>query len=483
MPRKWLRSFMVVTLIVSMTFALGGCFGRIGDWFRGPSLDSEYEQGIAEVFNRLLEEHYSEPTSEQLFEGALRGMFTSLEDPYSRFMNAEEYAQYQADREETFVGIGIRVQNLEETVFVIDVYEGSPAEEAGIMPGDVITHVDGEDYRGRMFNAVVQAVLGEVGTEVEIGVQRAGAEDTLFMRMKREVIATPSATFETIEVNHKHIGVLNVMSFGPTTHQTVDQKIQSFEEGPHDGLIIDLRNNPGGALNTLVKMLDLFLSSDASSPFFTIDVRDPSQADGWDTNVFHGTEGGERDYPIVILVNGFSASASEVFAAVMHEYGGHDLVGTTTFGKGTSQFIRQTQSIHQAATQITSGVWCTTDGNRVEGIGYEPNIVVEQSPYFEFLSLFIPEDKSFSFDVVADEVKTAQLILNALGYDIREDGYFDEATKHAMKQFQEASGLAETGILDSHTASYLNQAARQYRQDRSNDLQFAEALHRILNGQ
>ena len=478
---RWGRRLMVVALIVSLMFGMVGCFGRIGDWFTRPSLDSEYEAGIAEVFHRILEEHYSEPTAEQLYEGALRGMFASLEDPYSRFMNAEEFAQYQADREETFVGIGVRVQNIEESVFVIDVYDNSPAERAGIIPGDVITHVDGEDYRGRMFNAVVQAVLGDEGTEVEIGVQRAGAASTFFMTMVREEIDTPSATFETLDVDDQRIGVLNVLSFGPTTHQTVDQKIQTFEQGSHDGLIIDMRNNPGGSLNTLVRMLDLFLSSDASSPFFTIDVRDATQPDGWDTNVFHGTSGGERDYPIVILVNGFSASASEVFAAVMHEYGGHDVVGTTTFGNGTSQFIRQMAAIDGAATQITSGIWYTTDGNLVEGVGYEPSVFIEQNPYFDFLSLYIPEGKTFAHDVVADEVKTAQMILNALGYDVREDGYFDQDTETALKAFQGELFISKSGILDSETAAYLNNAAREFRQDRANDSQFSEALRRILN--
>lgn len=441
-----------------------------------------------EVFDYLLNNHYSEPDAQRLWQGAINGMIGNLDDPFTRYFDEAEFTRYRQGFGESFVGIGVTVENIEEQVVIQTVWPDSPAEQGGLQAGDIITHVDGVDYSNRSFAQTTAVLLGEENTNVEVGFRRAGIDETIFVELTRSVILNPSVVIRTYEANDSLFGHLRIHTFGDQTHNLVRQALDEFEQEGIDGLIIDLRDNGGGNLTTLVSLLDLFLSSEASTlPLFTLQTLENGR---WQDTVYRPENDQSQPYPITVLVNGQSASASEVFAAAMAEYGGYTIIGETTFGKGTLQSSIRMQSIRGDRLNLTIGIWLTPEGNWVHfdggTEGYEPDIIVPQNPAFTMPLIFLRDGEMYENDQVSPRIAMAQNILSVVSdvsnFEGRTDGYFDEATQDALEFIQDLYGLDPTnkGKLTAETAVVLSEMMRDYRSDVLNDRQINAAIDYLI---
>ena len=471
--KKWIG---LVSLI--LVLSLSACTEAPEETEALPSFDQET---FNEVFGHLLDNHYSQPDIDQLWEGAIKGLITSLDDPYTQYLSAAEFRAFQDSLGESFVGIGVLIENINNNVVIRQVFDDSPAEKAGLLPGDVITFIDGVDYTGESYFDKVSAVTGPEGTEVEVGVIRSGLANPVFFTMTRARIQNPTVVVEVFEEAGQTIGYIRVNSFGSQTFFLFNSYLAMLEvDSQIDALIIDLRNNSGGFLSTVNNMLNMFLSSDGL-PMFQIEEWTNGERS---LTPYFATSVDTKDYPVITLINENSASASEVFAAGMLEAGGYDVVGMPSFGKGTMQVPKNLRTTDGDELQASSGRWLTPEGNWINKTGGDfksvmPSVEVAQNPVFSALSIFLEEGEALTFDQVSTQIQNAQIILTALGYNLRQDGYFDQNTVDQVKIYQENNNLSVTGDIDAATAAKLSEALFNYRRNLENDTQLQTAIRML----
>ena len=429
-----------------------------------------------EVMQEITDNHYTQPDEEELWQGAIEGMLESLNDPFSSYFDRDEYDSYQSNFGETYIGVGITVVYQDSIIIVEEVRASGPADGAGIRPNDIIAEVDGVNIQALSFYEAINQIIGEENTEVTIGVIRQGVEELIPLTMTRVLITNSSVTSKLYTEGDKTIGYIEVTTFGDETADLFDTAVATLEESELDGMIIDLRNNGGGHLATVVSMLQQFLV-DNGSEMFSIEYYN----DGvFKREEFMGVQEAKKTYDIVTLVNENSASASEVFASAMKEQGEYTVVGVTTFGKGTMQIDINLSSIEDDLIHLTIGKWITADGNWVHydggTDGVVPNIEVEPTKYETAYKMFLFDEETLVFDTVDYRIKNLQIILNSLEYTVREDGYFDQATKDAVMDFQSLNGLIETGIVDNEFLGFINTHIDTMKADDSFDNQLKTAL-------
>lgn len=439
-------------------------------------LDIGSEETFLLVFAAINEFDESEMTEDDYWMLAMFAVLSSLEDPYSRYVRFEDFAALQQGSQESFVGIGVGVENADNNIRIVHIFPNSPAEGAGIMPGDVITHVDGVDVREASYEMALSLVLGKVDTEVELGIKRPGLASILTLTMIRSVIPTPTAVGELIEVDARLMGYLRINTFGNQTAAITEEILEGFIAAGYEGLIIDVRNNSGGALGTLNALLALFMQGSEDVPFFTIDWVDSDTP-----QKFYSTGEPIVDVPMVLLTNGFSASASEVFASALHERGNVEILGETTFGKGSVQTAFQLGGPLGDYVWLTVGNWFTAAGVNVRGVGYEPSLPVEQNPYLNTPPIFVGETV-YELDDEHELIEVAQRILKALGFGETLDvnGILDSATAAALEAFQAANDMPLSGQLDPQTAVALTTAITAYRNNPDHDDQRQAAIAFLL---
>ncbi len=437
----------------------------------------QYSQALfEEVMELFRNRHYKNLTQEEFYRAAMFGLINALEDPYTSYMTPDEMERFSQRLGEDFVGVGITVENINDNVVVRKVWSGSPAENAGIRPGDRITHIDGVNVENYSYLDTVIVLLGEENTTVEIGVARVNIMDTLFFTMTRTRIPNPSVEYEVFNVDDQVIGYLKINSFGAQTYNLMGSALEDLEDNEHiEGLIIDLRDNGGGFLTAVLNMLDTFLI-EGELPMFS--TRSISGGTAYDFD-YNATGTSLKPYDIVVMINGQSASASEVFAAGMQEKGGYTIIGETSFGKGSMQ--TSVTLSNGSSINVSIGQWFTPTGqwvHRGEGDldGVEPDIYVEQNPYFRAYVMFLQEDETLEFDEVSSQIANLQTILTMYGYDVRTDGYFDLVTENAVKDLQESLDLDITGVVDNTLIAYINEFLINFITNPENDEQLSAAL-------
>ena len=298
-------------------------------------------------------------------DGIIRGYMEGLDDPYSVYYTAEEYASFMEDSEGEYVGVGVQVsQNVDTKIItIVDVFDG-PAKEAGVEAKDVITAVDGEDITGQDIDTVVDKIRGEEGTEVTITVYRSSDAKDHDFTMPRRKVENPTVEYKMLADN---IGYVQISSFYEVTGDQFVNAIEDLESQGMEGMIVDLRDNGGGLLDIAVEMLDYMLP--AGKIVYTEDK------DGNVTSEYNSTDDEQFTKPLAILVNGYSASASEIFAGAIKDYGIGTLVGTTTSGKGIVQ--RMFPLKDGSAIKLTIAKYFTPNGNDIHKIGIVPDVEVE----------------------------------------------------------------------------------------------------------
>lgn len=331
----------------------------------GMSDDEKALQEFIDTYQNILDSYYEDVDSQELIDHAIAGMLSGLDDPYSIYFDEDRSSTFDATLEGSYNGVGLEVYNdTDMNIVVSRVFEGSSAEEAGIEAGDIIKEVDGKDLTGKATTEFSDYTKEKEDDEFQVVYLHDGEEKTA--TLKRKVIIIRSVTSEVLEENDKKIGYIQVDIFSATTYNQFEKAVQKLENEQVEGMIIDLRDNTGGHLSVVTDMLSLFL--DDSHVIYQIEDKDQ-------TTKYYSTGKETKEYPVVILQNGNSASASELFTAAMKEEYGAKVVGTTSYGKGTVQELNTLQDGTQY--KFTTKKWLTPKGNWVHEKGNTPDVEVE----------------------------------------------------------------------------------------------------------
>jgi len=321
-----------------------------------------------EAWNIVHERFVDQPIDDvALVRGAIRGMMDALGDKQTFYMDPIVYESETSSLAGEYEGIGAYVDLDGEFLTIISPIEGSPAEAAGLKPGDAIIAIDGEDMTGSTPEEVRQRVLGEAGTEVKLTVSREGEPEPLEFRITRARIVVPSVTGEMREDG---IAYIDINTFGDKTTGELDTALEAVLRQNPRGIIIDLRNNPGGYLNTAVEVASEFIDDGV--------ILYEQYGDGKRDTFRALGNGRATDLPIVVLINEGSASASEILAGALQDYGRATLVGVQSYGKGSvQQWVPL--SNNEGAARVTIAKWLTPDERAIDGIGLSPEVYVAMS--------------------------------------------------------------------------------------------------------
>lgn len=309
----------------------------------------------------------------KMIEGAIEGLVNSLEDEYSVYMNAEKFQELQAHIQGTFGGIGIYVGLRENKITVIAPIEGTPGAKAGIKSGDVIVKINDKSTENMDIDEAVGIMKGEPGTDVKVSIERSGAEKMLDFEITREIINVPTVEGKILEEN-PDIAYLRIAMFAGNTDEALVEEMKKLTDQGFKAMIIDLRDNPGGDLHTVVNIAGHFIP--AGPVVHIVNNNDKTET--------LPAQGNYIKVPLVVLINGGSASASEILAGAVKDTGVGTLVGTKTFGKGIVQSIFFLNK--GAGLKLTTAKYLTPNKNDIHEKGIEPDILVE-------LPEFTPEQK------------------------------------------------------------------------------------------
>ncbi len=375
MPRSRVFLVLLVMVVGLGAFALGVSCGIRPPALpaKGPDpqlkgLPPEFSR-LAEVWTLLQREHITggQLDAEALSAGAVRGMMLSLDDPYASFLDAKEYGMERQDLEGYFEGIGAQVAMREGRVSIIAPLPGAPAERAGIQPGDLILEINGQTTDGLTLLEAVSKIRGPKGTSVDLLVLHLGVKEPVAVTVERDVIKLDSVRLKMLPGG---IGHLRISQFSETTNDELKAALEELRRQEGKGLVLDLRNNPGGLLNSVVDVASQFL--DSGMVLYELDAR--GNRDDW--KVRGG--GRAKDIPMVVIINQFSASASEVLAGALMDHQRATITGVTSFGKGSVNTLRKLED--GSAVYFTVARWYTPNGTLIEGKGITPEIVVETPP-------------------------------------------------------------------------------------------------------
>ena len=308
------------------------------------------------------EEYVDQPVDDvALMRGAISGALDALGDPHTSYMDPVTYEQSNIPLQGSYEGIGAWVDTNTEFLTIVSPMPGSPAEEAGLQPGDEVVAVDGEDVTGVDANIVIRSVLGPAGTTVRLTIRREGEPELLEFEIIRAEILIPSVESEMLEGD---IGYIRLVNFSNDTTDDLRSAIRDLRQTDLNGLILDLRGNGGGFLVTAIEVASEFIEDGV--------IMTERFGDGRE-EAYEALGGGlATDLPLIILVNGGSASASEIVAGAIHDYDRGLLVGETTFGKGSVQnWIAL--SGEEGAVRVTVARWYTPMGTQIVGDGLEPD--------------------------------------------------------------------------------------------------------------
>ncbi len=359
--------FLVMGVTLGITLALGhGVFAaRKGE--AQEALPLNELRTFVEILNRVKTDYVEEVDDETLLENSIRGMLDGL-DPHSAYLSPEEFKEMAISTSGKFGGLGIEVQMQNGFVRVVAPIDDTPAFKAGIQAGDLIIRIDDKPVKGLTLLEAVKLMRGEPGTEIELTVLRESVEQPFEVRITRAIIRVRSVKSRLLESG---FGYIRISQFSSTTGKTLVSEFDKLKEenkGELYGLVLDMRNNPGGVLNASVEVSDAFLNE---GNVVSIKGR---LADT--TQEFNATRGDLlKGRPLVVLVNSGSASASEIVAGALQDHKRAVIMGTQTFGKGSVQTILPLQN--EAALKLTTARYYTPSGRSIQAQGIEPDIIIK----------------------------------------------------------------------------------------------------------
>lgn len=371
---------LVIGTILGFSLSYGGAFLSRQESVSDEQLAWEQMRLIEEVMDRVHRDFVEPVDDTELMDSAIRGMVSGL-DRHSEFLDAEEYRDIRNSTSGRYSGVGLEVSMQDGSILVIAPIDDTPAQRAGIESGDEIIEIDGESVRDGGLNDAIRKMRGRPGSPVTIRVRRENYDDPLTFHLTRQRIAVASVRYEVLKTSY---GYVRLSQFNESTAKELSRAIDDMTDDVQEqtgnmlgGLILDLRNNPGGILNAAVEVSDLFLDEGI---IVTAEGRTPESRFRHDAQTGDLLDGGA----IVVLVNGGSASASEIVAGALKDHGRALVVGTTTFGKGLVQTVMPLSK--GRAIKLTTSHYYTPSGESIHETGIVPDIVVKGSLDYPGLS-------------------------------------------------------------------------------------------------
>lgn len=363
-----------ITNLMSVTFN-NKAYVSLPEYNKLKSVYDEYSKVIS-VKNYVEENYLRDIDEDKMMEGQLKGVLNSLDDPYSTYMTEDEFASLMEETSGSFGGIGVVVTPGDDNLItVVSPIEDTPGERAGIKSGDKIIKVDGEEFLAENMDEAVKVMKGEPDTEVVLTIMRPEKDQesqTFDLDITREIIRLETVKSSIVDDN---IGYIKITSFDDLTYRDFKAELDGLGEKNIKGLVIDLRNNPGGLLSRTVQIADELLGKG--------DIVYTQTKDG--TRFYEKSDKDMVDYPLAVIINGGSASASEILSGAIKDNERGTLVGTTTFGKGVVQRLHDLPD--GSGIKLTISEYFTPNGINIHGIGIDPDIEVELDEEVEIIGV------------------------------------------------------------------------------------------------
>lgn len=474
MKKKCFKKLLVLVAVIHLTLAV----------FPSGIVHAKEESGripdyLESVMDMIKEMYNGNVTDEQLLEGAMKGIFNAM-DPYTTYFTKEEAETFMNNISGSYEGIGVSFIKEGNFITVVKVFPSSPAEKAGIMPGDKIITVDGKNITGVSTEEVSNLIKGEVGTKVRLGIMRNAGTELINVEVERAVIKLSPVTYEI----KGDIGYIKLETFGTNASEFMDEALGEIDKMGINKIILDLRDNPGGEVEQSIKIARRFVPRGliAKLDFKSDGIQDEEYYSYLDN----------LKYKLVVLVNGLTASAAEILAGAVQDTGAGVVIGTNTFGKSAVQSLfpllspesqekyrlrlgrkivnaydlynfRRTPKWDEIIgfVKITTGMFITPSGKVIDGEGLSPDITVDDSESVDGINIReINKLNKVSKPGLNDEsqdVYNAEKILKLLGYDVdTPDIRLDQKTFDAIRKFQAENKLYPCGVLDFTTQNLLN---------------------------
>ena len=432
------------------------------------SLDATSELDNVSLLYQMIQGAYIEEVdSDDLINGALKGMTEAIGDPYSNYFPEEEAKEFDDSISGSFEGIGASM-TLENGYPVIaePPFEDSPAEKAKLKKGDIIVKVDGKEVEGQTLSETTSQIKGEKGTTVTLDIQRG--DESFSIDIVRDTIPVESVK-SNIDASDKEIGYIQITSYNETTSDEFNEAVSSLRKQGAKKFILDVRGNPGGVLQNVEKMTSRFLEDGET----IVGFEDKEKVLSEEVAGKKFDQGEKIKEPTVILVDEYSASASEIMAGALKD-NGFDVIGTTTFGKGTVQTMVPIEG--HGEVKLTISKWLTPDGTWIHEKGIEPTIEVNYPDYYK--RTVIDRSETYKEGMISSHIETINVYLKELGYTSEKKGKtYTAATTQAIKTFQEKEGLKVTGEANKETVEKLETAI--YNHWKENDIQYNKAVEVI----
>lgn len=373
--KKNVLRVVIAVVVVIFTFSTGLWIGISFDSFKGYLLKIKQNttseiKPIEEAINLISESALFERSKDELLKAAIEGILSVLDDKYVEYFTAEEYKNIMESYSGTMSGIGVVVfLDDKEQVVVVRILEDTPASRAGIMEGDIITEVDGIKIKDMDLDKVLAMIRGKEGTEVNLKIYRPEEYDIIEVTVTRAIFDVPNLVSEILE---EDVGYIWYYAFQDGGMQQLDREIQKLIDGGAKGLILDLRNNPGGVLDDAVEVCDLFL--DEGIIVTTRERTENKERIG----KYSAREGKYTEIPLVVLINEFSASASELVAGALRDNKRAILIGERSYGKGVVQVIYELSD--GSGIKFTTAKYFLPSGLSIDGVGINPDVLVKLEP-------------------------------------------------------------------------------------------------------
>ncbi|MGE7759843.1 S41 family peptidase [Peribacillus sp. NPDC097895] len=437
--------FLVIFLTAGIT-TIALIFGDEKVDPSAPDKHSEFEK-LYSTYDTIKDNYYEEIDEDKLVDGAINGMINSLDDPYSAYMDKKEASSFHESISSSFEGIGAEIQEQDGQIMVVSPIKGSPAEKSGIKPNDIILSVDGKSVEGLSSSEAVLKIRGKKGTKVDLSISRAGESAPIELTIKRDTIPIETVYAEMLDDG---VAKIQVTSFSEHTVQELKTALEEMSKKDMKGLVLDLRGNPGGLLDQAIDMASLFIPN--GEVVLQVEERSGNK------EVYKSKNDGELKIPVAVLIDDGSASASEIVAAAVSESADIPLIGVKSFGKGT---VQTAQDFEDGSNfKYTAAKWLTPKGNWIHKKGIKPDINVKLPDYASLP--YISPDKELKASDSSSEVKAAEEMLKVAGHDPGKiDGFFDQETTNAVKEFQRDQKINETGTIKDDTTVKLMQVIRE----------------------
>lgn len=357
---------VIIVMIFSIGIGILMCFGGIsiitGKNYLAVTKDLKK---VVDTYYAIVDNYYGELDRDKLIDGAVEGMISSVGDTFTSYSDTDSTSSFDETINGSYEGIGCTVATLEDgTISVIDMFEDSPSYKAGLKVGDIILKVDGESYEGKNSNDISDYIKNSGKSKIVLTVKRDNEEKDISINLSK--VEIPHVSGKVIEQDSKKIGYIKISLFASNSYKQFKNKLDELEKSNIDDLIIDVRDNSGGYLSSVTDICNLFL--DKGKVIYQLE-------DSKGKVKKKDTTKEKRKYDIVVLINGGSASASEILASAIKESYGGDIVGTNSYGKGT---VQQTKKLLDGSMiKYTTQKWLTPDGNSINEVGVTPTKVVE----------------------------------------------------------------------------------------------------------